>query len=159
MESTGAPTQRHRVGVVGGGFGGLQAAKHLATAPVDLTLVADGPVLFNGAVVRELLVDLDDEARPLVWSVVDGPYPHHNGSAQVFDDGENRTPVWIADPLPNRTRDPQRPTHGTGDKRHQGDTGVDDRGQEGGSSRLGAQPTARPLLLTRVDELCCAWLR
>src|SRR4051794_8234022 len=29
----------HRVVVVGGGFGGLQAARHLATAPVDLTLV------------------------------------------------------------------------------------------------------------------------
>src|SRR5215208_1108255 len=28
-----------RVVVIGGGFGGLQAAKHLATAPVDLTLV------------------------------------------------------------------------------------------------------------------------
>ena len=115
MESTGAPTQRHRVGVVGGGFGGLQAAKHLATAPVDLTLVADGAVLFNGAVVRELLVDLDDEARPLVWSVVDGPYPHHNGSAQVFDDGENRTPVWIADLLPNElaTRSAQLMEQGT----------------------------------------------
>jgi NADH dehydrogenase len=30
---------RHRVLVIGGGFGGLQAAKHLARAPVDLTLV------------------------------------------------------------------------------------------------------------------------
>src|SRR3954449_12702965 len=37
--TSGAPPQRHRVVVVGGGFGGLQAAKHLATAPVDLTLV------------------------------------------------------------------------------------------------------------------------
>jgi NADH dehydrogenase len=37
--SDGAPTRPHRVVVVGGGFGGLQAAQHLATAPVELTLV------------------------------------------------------------------------------------------------------------------------
>src|ERR671910_1327133 len=37
--SSGAPTQRHRVVVIGGGFGGLQAAKRIATAPVDLTIV------------------------------------------------------------------------------------------------------------------------
>jgi NADH:quinone reductase (non-electrogenic) len=37
--STSAQGQRHRVVVIGGGFGGLQAAKHLATAPVDLTIV------------------------------------------------------------------------------------------------------------------------
>ncbi len=56
---------------------------------------------FTGAVLRELLVDLDDEARRLVWSVVDGPYTHHNASAQVFPDGKGARFVWIADLLPN----------------------------------------------------------
>jgi carbon monoxide dehydrogenase subunit G len=57
---------------------------------------------FNGAVARELLVDRDDEARRLVWSVVDGPYTHHNASAQVFSTGEGGTVfVWIADLLPH----------------------------------------------------------
>jgi hypothetical protein len=57
---------------------------------------------FNGAVARELLVDLDDDARRLVWSVVEGPYTHHNASAQVFDQGDGRTRfVWIADFLPH----------------------------------------------------------
>ena len=61
----------------------------------------DGPdrivTFFTGAVVREVLIDLDDDARRLVWSVVDGPYTHHNGGAQVFaDDGRTRF-VWVAD--------------------------------------------------------------
>jgi hypothetical protein len=56
---------------------------------------------FNGTVVCELLVDLDDRARRLVWSVVDGPYTHHSASAQVFADGAGRTRfIWIADLLP-----------------------------------------------------------
>src|SRR5262249_15240932 len=42
---------------------------------------------FNGTVARERLVDLDDEARRLVWSVVDGPFSHHNASAQAFAEG------------------------------------------------------------------------
>jgi NADH:ubiquinone reductase (H+-translocating) len=37
--SSDTSPQRHRVVVIGGGFGGLQAAQHLATAPVDLTIV------------------------------------------------------------------------------------------------------------------------
>jgi NADH:ubiquinone reductase (H+-translocating) len=37
--SSGTPTQPHRAVVIGGGFGGLQAAQHLATAPVELTIV------------------------------------------------------------------------------------------------------------------------
>jgi hypothetical protein len=56
----------------------------------------------NGAVLREVLVDLDDESRRLAWSIVDGPYTHHNASAQVFPDGEHRARfVWTADLLPN----------------------------------------------------------
>jgi len=62
---------------------------------------------FNGATVRELLVDLDEEARRLVWSVVDGPFAHHNGAAQVFADGEGRTRfVWTADFLPHEAAEP-----------------------------------------------------
>ena len=66
----------------------------------------DGPdrivTFFNGAEVRELLVDLDDDARRLAWSVVDGPYAHHNGVAQVFALGEGHSRfVWVADLLPD----------------------------------------------------------
>jgi hypothetical protein len=60
---------------------------------------------FTGTTAREVLVDLDEESRRLVWSVVDGPYTHHNGAAQVFaDDGRTRF-VWVADFLPNEMRD------------------------------------------------------
>ena len=37
MAATG--TQKHRVAIIGGGFGGLYAAKALSNAPVDLTLI------------------------------------------------------------------------------------------------------------------------
>jgi carbon monoxide dehydrogenase subunit G len=56
----------------------------------------------NGLVARELIVDLDDEARRLVWSARGGRLTHHNASAQVFADGEGRSRlVWIADLLPH----------------------------------------------------------
>src|SRR5262249_44578773 len=57
---------------------------------------------FNGAVARERLVDTDDEARRLVWSVGDGPYTPHNASAPGFAPRAARTPfVSIADMLPD----------------------------------------------------------
>ena len=57
----------------------------------------------NGLVARELIVDLDDEARRLAWAVVGSPrLTHHNASLQVFDDGQGRSRVtWIADLLPD----------------------------------------------------------
>ena len=69
---------------------------------------ADRIVTFaTGMVVREVLVDLDDDARRLVWAIVGGPYAHHSAYAQVFPDGENACRfVWIADLLPNELAAP-----------------------------------------------------
>lgn len=56
----------------------------------------------NGAVARELIVDVCDDDRRVAWSSVGGRMTHHNASAQVFDDGEGRSRVvWIADLLPH----------------------------------------------------------
>jgi drug/metabolite transporter superfamily protein YnfA len=60
---------------------------------------------FNGAVMRERLIDCDDHERRLAWSIVDGPHAHHNGSAQVFDAGDGRSRfVWITELLPDDLR-------------------------------------------------------
>ena len=57
----------------------------------------------NGMTARELIIDVDDQARRLVWSVVGGPMTHHNASAQVFGDETGRSRfVWIADLLPHQ---------------------------------------------------------
>jgi hypothetical protein len=55
----------------------------------------------NGMVVKELIVDLDDKARRVVWSAVGGRLSHHNASMQIFEDGDGCRAVWIADLLPN----------------------------------------------------------
>jgi carbon monoxide dehydrogenase subunit G len=71
---------------------------------IDSRLEGDARVVTfaNGLVVRELIVDLDDKARRLVWAAVGGKLTHHNASLQVFSDGPGRSRVvWIADLLPN----------------------------------------------------------
>ena len=61
----------------------------------------------NGVVAREVIVDLDDAARRLVWSASGGRLSHHNASLQVFDEGEGRSRlVWIADLLPHEMAGP-----------------------------------------------------
>ncbi|HEX8743455.1 MAG TPA: SRPBCC family protein [Thermoleophilaceae bacterium] len=57
---------------------------------------------FTGTVVTERIVTVDEAARRLVWTIVDGPYLHHNASAQVLEepDGGARF-VWLADVLPD----------------------------------------------------------
>jgi len=58
---------------------------------------------FNEAVARERLISSSDEDRRLVWSIVEGPYTHHNGAAQVLADGDGATRfVWVADLLPDQ---------------------------------------------------------
>src|SRR3954454_3620222 len=78
-------------------------ALHERLAPgfaVDLRLDEGDRIVtfFNGAVARERLVARDERERRLVWSVVDGPYTHHNGAAHVVagDDGTCEF-VWTAD--------------------------------------------------------------
>jgi hypothetical protein len=58
---------------------------------------------FNGSVLRERLVDRDVDARRLVWWILPGPlgFEHHNGSAQVFADGDASRFVWTTDVLPD----------------------------------------------------------
>jgi carbon monoxide dehydrogenase subunit G len=71
---------------------------------VDTRLEADARIVTfgNGMVVRELIVDLDDDARRLAWSARGGRLSHHNASVQVFADGEGKSRiVWVADLLPN----------------------------------------------------------
>jgi carbon monoxide dehydrogenase subunit G len=82
-------------------------AVHTRLAPgfvVDTRLEADARVVTfaNGLVVRELIVDIDEGARRLVWAVVGGRFTHHNASMQVLADGaEHSRAVWIADLLPH----------------------------------------------------------
>jgi len=56
----------------------------------------------NGMVVRELILDVDDESRRVAWSAISELLTHHSASAQVFPDGPSACRfVWIADLLPN----------------------------------------------------------
>ena len=79
--------------------------RRLAPGFVVDTRLEDGArvVTFgNGAVVRELIVAVDDGARRLVWAVVGTALTHHNASMQVHDaGGDGSRVVWIADLLPD----------------------------------------------------------
>jgi carbon monoxide dehydrogenase subunit G len=84
-------------------------AVHTRVAPGFLTgcRMEDAPLarvvsFANGLEARELIVDVDDAARRLVWAVVGGRMSHHNASMQIFTEGAEHTRVvWIADLLPN----------------------------------------------------------
>ena len=74
----------------------------------DTRLEGDARVVTfaNGAVVRELIVDIDDNARRLAYAVVEWQTTHHNASFQVFaNEGGGSRVVWITDLLPNKLAD------------------------------------------------------
>lgn len=82
-------------------------AVHTRLAPgfVTATQLEPGParrVTFaNGFVARELIVGVDQNARRLAYSVVDGGAQHHNASFQVVAGANRTTLVWITDILPD----------------------------------------------------------
>ena len=71
---------------------------------VDTKLEPGGRIVTfgNGMVVREPIVDIDDNARRLVWTAILPSLTHYNASAQVFaNPGGGARVVWVADLLPN----------------------------------------------------------
>ena len=63
----------------------------------------------NGNVLRERLVDLDDDARRLVWSIVDPPYTHHDASAQVLAGRSQTAACSCGSPIFSRMSSPVAP--------------------------------------------------
>jgi hypothetical protein len=64
---------------------------------------------FNGAVAREQLIGIDEDARRLAYSIIESSLnmTHHNASAQIADDGTGRTRfIWTVDVLPDEVADP-----------------------------------------------------
>jgi hypothetical protein len=55
----------------------------------------------NGFVAREVIVDVDDAARRLAYSVRSERISHHNASFQVIPEAGGSRLVWIADVLPH----------------------------------------------------------
>lgn len=61
----------------------------------------------NGLIARERIVTIDDAARRVAYSIIDGQPTHHNASFQVIDTGARGCRViWIADLLPDELAQP-----------------------------------------------------
>lgn len=68
---------------------------------------ADRIVTFvNGLVAREVIVDVDDRARRIVYSARSERLQHHNASFTVRAQGEGARVVWVADLLPDAMAQP-----------------------------------------------------
>jgi hypothetical protein len=82
-------------------------AVHTRFAPgfvLDTRMQDDGSRIVsfaNGLVVREVIVDVDEEGRRLAYSVRSERLEHHNASFEVRAEGAGARLVWIADLLPH----------------------------------------------------------
>ena len=88
---------------------------HKLFAPVLAEGLLNGDVRMvrfgNGMVVRERILDVNDEARRVAYTVIDGPaMSYHHASMQVVADGAERCRfIWITDFLPPEMRDTLQP--------------------------------------------------
>lgn len=74
----------------------------------DAHLEGDDRVVtfFNGNVLRERLISAGTTDHRLVWTIVDGPWTHHNGCIELFPEGSRQTRfVWTTDLLPHELAD------------------------------------------------------
>jgi uncharacterized protein YndB with AHSA1/START domain len=55
----------------------------------------------NGLVAREVIVDVDEQARRVVWTIPEGRLKHYHASSQVITKDGRAAVVWIADFLPH----------------------------------------------------------
>jgi len=77
-------------------FAGVLTDARLETDDIRVVTFA------NGVVVREQIVDLDDAARRLAYTVLDERFSHHHAtlSVAVESDGASKL-TWISDLLPD----------------------------------------------------------
>jgi hypothetical protein len=82
-------------------------AAHVRLFPgilTDARLDGDARVVTfaDGMVLRELIVDVNDETRRFAYASVGGRASHHNSSIQVVPEGPGSSRlIWITDVLPN----------------------------------------------------------
>jgi hypothetical protein len=73
---------------------------------IDVDLDSDGGArscsMADGSPLRELIVNVDDDARRFVYSIVEAPLPmrHHNVDAGICRGRRKDRFVWISDFLP-----------------------------------------------------------
>lgn len=79
---------------------------HRLFSPVLTACVIDGDIrtvtFANGMVVRERIVDIDEQRRRLCYTVLGDMFEHHSASMQILPVDERSCRfVWISDFLPN----------------------------------------------------------